>query len=93
MEAAAYPAWLVPSLGVICAALIGFCGALLSVLVYLYRQDSKSNSGEHWDLFRLVSGIRADVRVLLERTGGPAPRDAGTARGSRQHKPFLLRAS
>ena len=82
MEAAAYPAWLVPSLGVICAALIGFCGALLSVLVYLYLQDRKSNSDEHWDLFRLVSGIRADLGVLLERTGGHAPRDAETTGGS-----------
>lgn len=75
-----YPTWVVLTLCMICVVL-GFCGALLAVIIYLFIQDPKSNSDEHRNLFRLVSGIRGDVRVLLERTGGSAPRGSGTAGG------------
>lgn len=81
MEVAAYPAWVVPALGVISTALIGSCVALLIVLGYRYLQDRNSNSQEHRELLRLVSGISGDVRVLLQRTGGPAPKGSGTAGG------------
>ena len=82
MEAAAYPAWLVP-------ILLGLCGALLSALLVLYLQDRRANRDDHKDLFRLISELSkqgaetsANVLVLLERTGGSAPKDSGPADGS-----------
>lgn len=75
-----YPTWVVLTLCVICA-MLGFCGALLSFIIYLFIQDLKSNSDEHRNLFRLVSGISGGVRVLLERTEVSAPKGSGTAGG------------
>ena len=63
--------WLVP-------VLLGFCGALL----VLYLQDRKANREDHKDLYRIVSETSANVLVLLERTGGSAPKDSGPADGS-----------
>ena len=71
MEAAAYLVWLVP-------VLLGFCGALL----VLYLRDRKANRQGHKDLYRIVSETSANVLLLLERTGGSAPKDSGQRTGT-----------
>ena len=73
-EVAAHPAWLVP-------VLIGFSCTLLSVLAYLYMQGCRSSNEEHREPCSLASRISVEVRVLLIRAGGSAPRVAGTAVG------------
>lgn len=81
MEAAKYPAWLVPVLLGACTLMFGACTALLGTLVKVYLGYRDRNAREHAELFRAVSQISGNMLVLLERTGGPAPKPPSESGG------------
>lgn len=74
MDAATYPVWLVPVLLGACTLMSGACTALLGTLVKVYLGARDRNAREHAELFRTVLQISGNMLVLLERTGGPAPK-------------------